>query len=139
GAVRSEAQRIDSDLPLYDMRTMMEVRAVAVAERRFIAWLVTLFGAIALVLAAVGIEGVSAVAVNERMPEMSVRLALGAQPWQLLRLIVSDCARATALGIGAGLALTWLAMPLIRTQLYGVAPTDAVTMIGVPVLFLTVA
>ncbi len=87
-AVRAEAQRIDRDLPIYDVRTMAEVRSAAVAQRRFIMGLVIVFGVIALVLAAIGIDGVIAVAVNERMPEMSVRLALGAQPADVWKMVV---------------------------------------------------
>ena len=94
--VRAEAQRIDPDLPLYDMRTMTQVRSAAVAQRRFVMALVTIFGAIALLLAAIGIDGVVAVAVNERMPEMSVRLALGADPGQLWRAVVAQSARLTS-------------------------------------------
>jgi putative ABC transport system permease protein len=137
--VRAEAQRIDPDLPLYDMRTMTDVRSASVAQRRFIVGLVTLFGLIALVLAAIGIDGVVAVAVSERMPEMSVRLALGAEPSQVWRMVVAQSARATAWGVAIGLGLTWLAMPLIRGQLFGVGPTDPATFVGVAVLFMLVA
>ena len=137
--VRNEARRIDPDLPLYDMRTMKAVRSEAVAQRRFIVGLVALFGAIALILAAVGIEGVIAVAVNERLPEMSVRLALGADPGQLWRMVVAQSARATSWGLVIGLLMAWLAMPLIRGQLFGIEPTDLVTLSSVIVLFLLVA
>lgn len=137
--VRAEAQRIDSDLPLFDMRTMDDVRSSAVAQRRFIVLLVGFFGVIALVLAAVGIDGVVAVAVSERMPEMSLRLALGAEPGQLWRMVVAQSARATSAGLLVGLVLTWFAMPLIRGQLYGVRATDPVTFGGVIGLFLVVA
>jgi predicted permease len=137
--VRAEAQRIDRDLPLYDMRTMDDVRSSAVAERRFIVLLVGLFGIVALVLAAVGIDGVVAVAVSERMPEMSLRLALGADPGQLWRMVVAQSAVTTTIGLVAGIALTWLAMPMIRGQLYGVRPTDPITFAGVAGLFLLVA
>jgi predicted permease len=137
--VRAEAQQIDSDLPLYDMRTMRQVRSEAVAQRRFVMTLVTLFGAIALILAAIGIDGVVAVAVNERMPEMSVRLALGAEPGQLWRTVVAQSARTTCFGIGAGIIMTWLAMPVLREQLFGVQPTDPVTIVSVIALFLLVA
>jgi len=137
--VRAEARRIDRDLPLYDMRTMTEVRSAAVAQRRFIMALVTIFGAIALLLAAIGIDGVVAVAVNERMPEMSVRLALGANPGQLWRAVVAQSARLASYGIAAGLLVMWLAIPLIREQLFGVQPTDPVTITFVIVTFLVVA
>lgn len=137
--VRAVAQDLDRDLPLYNIRSMTNVRAAAVAERRFIVWLVALFGIVALVLAAIGIDGVVSVAVNERMPEMSVRLALGAEPGQVWRMIVGQAARATTLGLIAGLALTWFGMPLIRAQLFGVEPGDPATLAGVVVLFLLVA
>ncbi len=136
--VRAEAQRIDRDLPLYDMRTMAEVRSAAVAQRRFIMGLVTVFGVIALVLAAIGIDGVIGVAVNERMPEMSVRLALGAPPAAVWKMVVWQAAKGTMLGLAAGLTLTWLMMPLLRGQLYGVQPTDPLTIVGVVVIFLGV-
>ncbi|MGC4085613.1 MAG: ABC transporter permease [Vicinamibacterales bacterium] len=137
--VRAEARRIDPDLPLYDMRTMMDVRAAVVAERRFIVWLVGLFGGIALLLAAIGIDGLVAVWVNERMPEMSVRLALGAQPARLWRMVVMQSARTTVVGLLGGVLLTWFAMPLIRGQLYGVEPDDPLMIGGVVSLFLLVA
>jgi predicted permease len=137
--VRAEAQRIDPDLPLYDMRTMNDVRASAVAQRRFIVLLVGFFGVVALVLAAVGIDGVVAVAVSERMPEMSLRLALGAEPGQLWRMVVAQSARATSVGLLVGLGLTWFAMPLIRGQLYGVRDTDPLSFGGVIAVFLVVA
>jgi predicted permease len=137
--VRAEAQRMDRDLPLYDMRTMDDVRSASVAQRRFIVLLVGLFGAVALVLAAVGIDGVIAVAVSERMPEMSLRLALGADPGQLWRMVVAQSARITVVGLAAGIALTWLAMPMIRGQLFGVQATDPLTFAAVIGLFLAVA
>jgi predicted permease len=137
--VRAEAQRIDSDLPLYDMRTMADVRSAAVAQRRFIVGLVALFGAIALVLAAIGIDGVVAVAVSERMPEMSVRLALGANPGMVWRMVVAQSTRTTIYGLAAGLVLSWLAMPLIRGQLFGVQPSDPLTLAAVVGIFIVVA
>ncbi len=138
-AVRAEAQRIDRDLPLYDMRTMDDVRSSVVAERRFVMLLVAFFGLVALLLAAVGIDAVVAVAVSERMPEMSLRMALGADPRQLWQLVVAQSARATSIGLAFGLVLTWLAMPLLRGQLYGVRPTDPITFAGVVGLFMCVA
>jgi predicted permease len=137
--VRAEAQRIDPDLPLYDMRTMDDVRSSSVAERRFIMLLVAVFGLIALVLATIGIDAVVAVAVSERMPEMSLRLALGAQPRQLWRMVVAQAARTTTIGLAGGLALTWMAMPLLRGQLYGVQPTDPVTFAAIIGLFMAVS
>ncbi|MGE3507771.1 MAG: ADOP family duplicated permease [Vicinamibacterales bacterium] len=137
--VRLQARQLDPDLPLYDMRTMADVRSAAVAERRFILWVVGLFGIIALMLAAVGIDGLMAVWVHDRMLEMSVRLALGAEPHRLWRMVVLQSARVTAVGLAGGLLLTWLATPFLRGQLYGVGPADPGIIVGTVVLFLLVA
>ena len=112
--------------------------SAAVAARRLIMGLVSVFGVIALVLADIGIDGVIGVAVNERMHEMSVRLALGAPPAAVWKMVVWQAAKGTMLGLAAGLTLTWLMMPLLRGQLYGVQPTDPLTIVGVVVIFLGV-
>jgi ABC-type antimicrobial peptide transport system permease subunit len=137
--VRAEARAIDKDLPLFDLRTMTEVRAESVAQRRFVVLLVGAFGLLALLLAAVGIDGVMAVAVGERTQEMGVRLALGARPSQLLRMLVWEAARLTMAGVAVGLVLTAATMPLIRTQLFGVQLTDPLIVTGVPIVLMTIA
>jgi predicted permease len=138
-AVRAEARRMDQDLPVYDIRSMSEVRAAAVAQRRFVLGLVGIFGAVALLLAAVGIDGAVSVSVAERMHEMSIRLALGADPTQLWRMVVGHAARTAVMGLMLGLVLTWLSAPLVRAQLFGVNPGDPLTMAAVCSLFLAVA
>jgi predicted permease len=137
--VRAEARAIDKNLPLFDMRTMTDVRSESVAERRFIVLLVTIFGVLALVLAAVGVDGVMSVAVSERTQELGVRLALGAEPRAVVRLVIAQAGRLALAGVALGLALTWAAMPLLRSQLFGVRPNDPVTLAGVPAVLLTVA
>jgi predicted permease len=137
--VRAEARSIDKDLPLFDMRTMTDVRSASVAERRFIVWLVTGFGVLALVLAAVGIDGVMSVSVSERTQELGVRLALGAEPAQVLRMVVGQAARLALMGVVLGLALTWGLMPLLRNQLFGVQPTDPLILAGVPAVLIAIA
>ena len=82
--VRAEARRIDKNLPLYDMRTMSTLRSEAVSTRRFILLIVGAFGVLALGLAAIGVYGVMSLIVSERTREVGVRLALGAEPSQLL-------------------------------------------------------
>lgn len=137
--VRAEARAIDKELPLYDMRTMMDVRAASVAERRFILLLVGAFGLLALVLAAVGVYGVMSVVVSERTQEMGIRLALGAPASQLLRLVVGHAARLAMTGVIIGtLAATALA-PLLTSQLFGVQPFDPLTFAGVPIVLMAIA
>jgi putative ABC transport system permease protein len=137
--VRAEARTIDKDLPVYDMRTMMDVRAASVAERRFILLLVGAFGVLALVLAAVGVYGVMSVVVTERTQEMGVRLALGARASQVVGLVLGQAARLALLGVVIGVAAAMVLAPLLASQLYGVQPIDPWTFAGVPLVLLALA
>ncbi len=137
--VRAEAQRIDRDLPVYRIETMESVRADSVAQRRFILVLVSIFGALALVLAAIGVYGVMSLLVSERTQEVGVRLALGANPGGVMKMLVAQAMRFALIGIGAGIAISLLLMPLLRNQLYAVQPRDPVTLTGVPAVLLVVA
>jgi ABC-type antimicrobial peptide transport system permease subunit len=98
-----------------------------------------LFGAVALLLAAVGIYGVMAFAVSERTPEIGVRMALGADPASVLRLIVGDGAWMTAGGVVAGVALAIVVARALRTMLFGVDPWDPAVFVGVTLLLAAVA
>ena len=122
------------------MRTMVQVRAASVSQRRFVLLLVGAFGVLALVLAAVGVYGVMALIVSERTQEVGIRLALGAHPG------VGDEAGGVAGGktggpggaiVGAALALPLT--PLMASQLYGVRPADPWTFVGVPLALVAVA
>lgn len=137
--VRAEARAIDKDLPLYDMRTMLDVRAASVAERRFILLLVGAFGVLALVLAAVGVYGVMSVVVGERTQEMGVRLALGARASQVVGLVLGEAARLALLGVVIGVVAAMTLAPLLASQLYGVQPLDPLTFAGVPLVLLVLA
>ena len=83
-----QVQAVDKDIAAYDIRPMAQVRAESVAQRRFVLLLVAAFGVLALVMAAVGVYGVMALIVSERTAEIGIRLALGAQPGQVLRAVV---------------------------------------------------
>jgi putative ABC transport system permease protein len=137
--VRAELRALDKDIAAYDIRPMAQVKADSVGQRRFVLLLVAAFGALALLMAAVGVYGVMALIVTERTPEIGIRLALGAQRGTVLRLVVVQgvtlAAIGTAIGIAASLALT----PLLTTQLFGVTPLDPTTMGAVPALLLMVA
>lgn len=137
--VRAEVRRIDKNIPMYDLRTMSTLRSDAVSTRRFILLIVGAFGVLALGLAAVGVYGVMSLIVSERTREVGVRLALGAEPPQLLTMIVGQAAKFAAIGVTIGVVAALLLAPLLGSQLYGVESLDALTFISVPVALLLVA
>ncbi len=137
--VRAEARRIDKNLPLYDIRTMTTLRSEAVSTRRFILLIVSAFGLLALGLAAIGVYGVMSLIVSERTREVGVRLALGAQPAELRRMIVGQAAKLAAIGVVIGSVAAALVMPLLDSQLYGVGAADPITFVAVPVMLLATA
>jgi putative ABC transport system permease protein len=137
--VRAEALAIDRDLPVYRMQTMESVRAESLAQRRFVLVLVALFGILALTLAAIGVYGVMSLLVSERTQEVGVRLALGAHPSDVLKMLVAQATRLAVVGVTAGVGLSLLLMPLLRAQLYGVEPRDPMTLAGVPAALVAVA
>jgi len=137
--IRAELKALEKDLAVYDMRTMDEVLAASVAERRFILQLTVAFGVLALVLAAVGVYGVMALIVTERSQEMGIRLAVGASPLQVVSLVVRQGLVLAAAGIAIGLAAAVALTPFMRGVLYGVAPADPVALATVPLLLLAVA
>jgi len=138
-AVRAELRALDKEIAAYDIRPMAQVRAESVGQRRFVLLLVAAFGALALVMAAVGVYGVMALIVSERTAEIGIRLALGAQPRAVLRLVVTQGVTLAALGIGIGVAASLALTPLLATQLFGVRPLDPPTMAAVPAALLLVA
>jgi predicted permease len=137
--VRAEARRIDKDLPLYEMRTMSAMRAESVSTRRFILLIVGAFGVLALGLAAIGVYGVMSLIVSERTREVGVRLALGAQPAELLRMIIGQAAKLAAIGVVIGVVAAALLSPFLDSQLYGVRSADPLTFIVVPLALLATA
>ncbi len=137
--VRAEAVAIDRDLPVYRIQTMEAVRSDSVAQRRFVLVLVGLFGVLALALAAIGVYGVMSLLVSERTQEVGVRLALGAPPSGVLRMIVWHAGRLALAGVMVGLLLTWPLTPLLESQLYGVRALDPMTFVGVPLVLLATA
>jgi ABC-type antimicrobial peptide transport system permease subunit len=137
--VRAEARAFDKDLPLYDMRTMASLRSDAVSERRFVLLLAGVFGVLALGLAAIGVYGVMSLIVSERTREVGVRLALGAKPSQLLRMIVGQATTLGAVGVAIGVLVALPTALLLRGQLYGIASIDPVTFAIVPAVLLVIS
>ena len=137
--VRGEVQAIDKTIAAYDIRPMEQVRSESVSQRRFVLLLVATFGALALLMAAVGVYGVMALIVTERTPEIGIRLALGAQPSAVLRLVVVQGVTLAAVGIAIGVVIALALTPLLTSQLFGIRPLDPPTILGVPTLLLFVA
>jgi putative ABC transport system permease protein len=138
-AVRAELRALEKDMAVYDMRTMTDVRAASVAERRFVLILALAFDLLALTLASVGVYGVMALVVSERTQEVGIRLALGAEPRQVLKLVVGQGLTLAAGGVAIGAVIALMLTPLMEGQLFGVRAADPLTMMLVPVLLLTVA
>jgi len=132
--LRSVLQRIDPEQPVFDIRTMTDRIALSLDERRTPMLLLVLFAAVALALSAVGIYGVLAFAVALRTGEIGVRLSLGAQRRDILKLVLGDGGRLTAIGLLLGLAGAIAIGLAMRAQLYGVAAFDPLTLAIVAVL-----
>jgi predicted permease len=139
GAVRQAVWSVDKDQPISNVRTMDQVFAAAISRERFQALLLGLFAALALVLACVGLYGVISYAVAQRTHEIGVRMALGAKPGDVLRLVIRQGMVLTFAGLVVGIAVGVVATRVLSEMLYGVTATDPVTFIGVPVLLLVVA
>jgi ABC-type antimicrobial peptide transport system permease subunit len=137
-AVRETLRQLGANPPT-DVRTMSQIRSASVGPRRFVLLLVTLFGAVALALAAVGVYGVVALAVGERTTEVGLRLALGARPSQILGLVFGQAMGLAGIGIAAGLALAAAGTPLVASQLFGVTAADPLTYAGVAAILAGVA
>jgi putative ABC transport system permease protein len=138
-AVRGVVQSVDKQIAAYDIRPMAQVRAESVAQRRFVLLLVGAFGALALLMAAVGVYGVMALVVSERTAEIGIRLALGAAPSHVLRAVIVEGLTLTGIGIAAGLACAAAIVPLLSTQLYGIRAFDLPTLTAVPAVLVMVA
>lgn len=138
-AVEREVHRLDPEQPVADVRPMDAVMNQAVAGARFNTVLLAAFAAIAFVLAAVGLYGVISYDVTERTHEIGIRLALGAQPGNVLKLVVGQGARLAAYGIAAGLAAAWGLTRLMVTMLFGVKPADLSTFAAISALLGAVA
>ena len=126
-SAREVVRSLDPEMPLAEIRALDDVASAAHAERRFLLTLVTVFGALALVLSAIGAYGVISYSAAQRGREFGVRLALGAGRPQILRLVLTQGLRLTTAGLALGLLLALLLGRVMRTLLYGISPTDLPT------------
>jgi ABC-type antimicrobial peptide transport system permease subunit len=131
--------RVDPTLPLFNIRSMDERLSASLASGAFNTMLLTTLGVIGLVLAAVGIYGVVAYFVTQRTGEIGLRMALGATPKQVLRLVVGQGMRPVILGIIAGAAIAAAGSRLLSSLVFGIGTNDPVTFALVPVVLASVA
>ena len=130
GAVEREMRAADAMVPVGHLRTMDQIVSTSLARQNFNTLLLTLFAAIALALAAIGIYGLISYAVEQRTQEIGIRVALGAARGQVLRMIVLDGAKLAAIGVAVGLAVAFGVTRLLASLLYGVKATDPLTLAG---------
>jgi putative ABC transport system permease protein len=138
--IRAAIARVDRNVPAVQVRTMDDIAWQATSRQRFRAVLVVIFGALALVLAMVGVFGVLAYSVQQRTREFGVRIALGANTRSVLGLVLGGAARVVGAGVAVGLGLAIAFAQVVSTFLFGVQPRDPITFVAaIIVLTITAA
>ncbi len=138
-SIRRINTQMSSQQVVFGAQTMSEIIAISLAQRHFSLILLSLFAALALLLSSVGIYGVVSYIVTQRSREIGIRLALGAQRADLLRLVLERGAKMTAIGILVGVAVSFALTRLLSSLLYGVSPHDIVTIIAVAAILAAVS
>jgi predicted permease len=139
GSIRNAVREMDPTLPVYNLWSMNEVVSKSMVQPRFLALLLATFSGIALFLAAIGIYGVMSYSVAQRTQEIGVRMALGARPFHVLRLVLGQSLGMLLIGAGIGLAGALALTRLMRTLLFEITATDPVTYVSVIGLLTVVA
>jgi len=137
--VREELQKLDPELPMAGVATMDQLLADSLSRSRFTMLLLGIFSAVALILASVGIYGLIAYSVTQRTQELGIRIALGAQRRDVLRLVLAQGTRLTLLGVALGVLAALALSRLLASMLFGVSVTDPLTFAGVAGLLAAVA
>ncbi len=138
-AIREATRAVDPDQPISDVMTMNQNLARVLVTERFSAILMSVLAAAGLLLAALGLYGVMAYSVSQRTTEIGVRVALGAQPIHVLRLILGQGAKLTLLGIAIGLTAAWGLTRLLASLLFEVNATDPATFVSISLLLVSIA
>ncbi len=138
-AVRQEVEKVNPNVPVHSISSMDQIIARSVADRRFSLELLGVFAAVALLLAAIGIYGVMSYSFSQRTHEVGIRLALGAQRLDIVRLALGEGMRIVVIGLAAGLVGAAVLTRFFRSMLFNVAPTDPTTFLSVSALLAGVA
>jgi len=138
-AARTEIASVNADLPLYNIKPMATVITESIVGIAYVAAMMAVLGVIALVLASVGVFGVMSYSVSERAHEIGIRLSMGAQAADILRLVVRSGMTLTLLGLAMGLPVSFLLARAMSSLLFGVEATDATAFVGLPLLLAAVA
>jgi putative ABC transport system permease protein len=137
--VKGIVKQLDADLPIGDVRTIEEIIDRSTGEPRFRSYLIAGFAFLALLLAAVGVYGLISFTVTQRIPEIGVRLALGASPRQVFGHVIGQGARLAIIGVAVGLAAAAAATRLVRGLLFNTSATDPVVYVSLALLLLAIA
>lgn len=138
-AMHEAVRSLDPELPLFNISPLDRVTAISLLPVQVAATLAGVLGAVALLLAAIGLYGVMSFVVRQRTNEIGTRIALGAQPRDVIRVITRQGMRWTVAGLIVGLGLSWMLTHLVTNLLYGVAATDSVAFVGITVLLAATA
>ncbi len=138
-AMRQQVKAVDPDQPIYNIRTMNEIRSDSVAPERLNLTLLSIFAGVALVLAIVGIYGVMSYSVTQRTHEIGIRMAIGAKPLDVFRMVIRQGMMLALIGVAFGLVGAFGLTRLMTTMLFGVEPTDPATFAVIAVLLTLVA
>ncbi|HLM25293.1 MAG TPA: ABC transporter permease, partial [Pyrinomonadaceae bacterium] len=133
-SARNAVKELDPNQPIYSPRTMSEIRAESVQSERLTLTLLSLFAGIALVLAIVGIYGVMSYSVTQRTHEIGIRMAIGARPLDVFKMILGHGMKLALIGVGLGLLGAFWLTGFMATMLFGVEPRDAMTFAGIPII-----
>ncbi len=138
-AVRNEVRALDRELPVRQIRTMEQLLAASLVQPRFRTTLITIFALLALALASVGIYGVISYTITQRTHEIGIRMALGARPADVMKLLLKQAVLLTASGVGVGLIASLALTRLMESILFRVTATDPVTFILIALMLVLVA
>lgn len=137
--VRHEVRNLDANLPVYNIKTLAQLRGEAVAQQRFFTLLLSMFAAVALVLAIVGIYGVMAYSVTQRTREIGIRMALGAHPSDIRKMVLKQGMWLVSIGLLIGIVAAFVLTRIVYNMIYGAGGADVITFVGVSLVMILAA